>query len=242
MPLSLLGVAFLALVHLYARYLRFLDVIPRSRLLSIAGGMSVAYVFLRILPEIGNAQVRVGQEAGDLVQTDRYSIYLVAMLGLVIFYGLERLADRSRSEQFAERGENCPSPAVFWISIASYAIVNFLVGYLLYQREQQGAQRFALFFGAMAVWFIVNDYGIRAEHHDKYRMGGRWVLICAVFGGWIAAVVAPLPDLVISLALAFVGGGVVMNVLKEELPRERASSFWSFAAGAAGYGALLLSV
>lgn len=39
---------------------------------------------------------------------------------------------------------------------------------------------------------------------------------------------------------AFLGGGVVLNVLKEEVPSERQSRFWAFAAGAAGYAALLL--
>ena len=38
----------LALVHLFAGKLRFLHVIPRSRWLSMAGGASVAYVFLHL--------------------------------------------------------------------------------------------------------------------------------------------------------------------------------------------------
>jgi hypothetical protein len=33
---------------------------------------------------------------------------------------------------------------------------------------------------------------------------------------------------------------VVMNVLKEELPEERESSFWAFALGAAAYAGVLL--
>jgi hypothetical protein len=39
---------------------------------------------------------------------------------------------------------------------------------------------------------------------------------------------------------AFLAGGVVLNVLKEELPEERESRFWAFALGAASYTALLL--
>ena len=38
---------------------------------------------------------------------------------------------------------------------------------------------------------------------------------------------------------AFLGGGVVLNVLKEEVPSQRQSRFWAFAGGAAGYAALL---
>jgi hypothetical protein len=51
-----------------------------------------------------------------------------------------------------------------------------------------------------------------------------------------------VPQAVLSLVLAFVAGGVILNVLKEELPEERESRFWAFALGAAGYGALLLAI
>jgi hypothetical protein len=35
-------------------------------------------------------------------------------------------------------------------------------------------------------------------------------------------------------------GGVIMNVLKEELPEEHESRFWAFALGAALYSVILL--
>jgi hypothetical protein len=36
--------------------------------------------------------------------------------------------------------------------------------------------------------------------------------------------------------------GVIMNVLKEELPQERKSRFWAFAVGAGAYAAILLTL
>ena len=41
---------------------------------------------------------------------------------------------------------------------------------------------------------------------------------------------------------AFLAGGVVMNVLKEELPEERESRAWAFALGTALYTMLLLAL
>lgn len=41
-------------------------------------------------------------------------------------------------------------------------------------------------------------------------------------------------------AFAFLAGGMILNVLKEELPEERESRFTAFLSGAAGYAALLL--
>lgn len=44
--------AIMATIHIFAGRLRFLDVIPRSRWLSMAGGAAVAYIFVHLLPEL----------------------------------------------------------------------------------------------------------------------------------------------------------------------------------------------
>ena len=41
---------------------------------------------------------------------------------------------------------------------------------------------------------------------------------------------------------AFLAGGVILNVIKEELPEEQESLFWAFALGAALYTVLLLTL
>lgn len=242
MTAALVAALGLAIVHLLAGRLRFIDVIPRSRFLSFAGGMSVAYVFLRLLPDLARSQARVGYTVEQTLHIPRDPVYLVALIGVVTFYGLERLAETSRREQRIAHGQDCPSPIVFWLSIGSYGVVNFVVGYLLVYREGAGIGRLSLFFLAMALWFIVSDYALRSRHRDQYRMPGRWVLAAAIVAGWITATAAPVPDSVLSLALAFVAGGIVMNVLKEELPRERESAFWAFAVGAASYATLLMAI
>ena len=49
-----------------------------------------------------------------------------------------------------------------------------------------------------------------------------------------------LHPVAIGALFAILGGGVVLNVLKEELPENRESRFWAFALGATLYSALLL--
>jgi hypothetical protein len=46
-------------------------------------------------------------------------------------------------------------------------------------------------------------------------------------------------DVAVDVLFAFLAGGVILNVLKEELPEERQSRYLPFAAGAAVYAALL---
>jgi len=58
----------------------------------------------------------------------------------------------------------------------------------------------------------------------------------------VVGLVVELPEAAIAVLTAFLAGGVVLNVLKEEIPEERQSRFWAFALGAALYAALLLAL
>lgn len=63
----------------------------------------------------------------------------------------------------------------------------------------------------------------------------------AVLGGWAVGAVTEIPQVLVGFLFAFLAGGVVLNVLKEELPEERQSNFGAFALGTAGYALILLA-
>ncbi len=240
---SLLAAVGLAAVHLFSGRLRFLEGTPRSIWLSMAGGVSVAYVFVHLLPELAEGQEALAEalDAG-LAFLERH-VYLLALLGLIVFYGLERAAKTS------SRGRNRKASAgdraggdVFWVHIGSFAVYNLLVGYLLLHRIATGLEALVLFFIAMALHFLVNDYGLREDHKDLYTRAGRWVLAGAVFVGWLVGLGVEIPEAAIAVLTAFLSGGIILNVLKEELPRERESRFWPLALGAAVYAAILLAL
>ena len=221
---GLVALAF-ALVHLLGARLDFLRSSPRSLWLSAAGGVSVAYVFVHILPDLAAHQRRV--EEGGLLESIESHVWLIALAGLAAFYGLERLARRGR-------GDGC----VFGIHLGSFAAYNFLIGYLLLHREESGGLIF--YAAALGLHFLVNDQGLR-EHHGKGYHRYRWLLAGAPLAGWGLGAAFALPPLAITALFAFLAGGMILNVLKEELPENRESRFGAFAAGAAGYAALLLA-
>ena len=233
---ALVAVVVLATAHLAAPALGFVHVVPRSALLSAFGGVSVAYVFVHLLPEVADAQAAVEDGAPWFVAGLERHTWLLALLGLVVFYGLERLALSS-----GEDGET--APGAFWISTATFAAYNAVVGTLAVRRAEEGdVVELALFVLALGVHLVVNDIGLRAHHRRRYDRIGRPVLAAAVVVGWLVAVLVEVPDAAIGVAVALLAGGIVLNVVKEELPEERASRFVPFAAAATGYAALLLLV
>lgn len=228
------------MVHLFAGRLLFLDSIPRSRWLSFGSGISVAYIFVHLLPELAEGQRTLDQVDGPLMAALESHVWLVALSGLVVFYGIERVAKHARPAGMHGATDNGTGPMVFWLHIGSFAAYNVVIGYLLLHRAEEGVRNTLVFWFAMLLHFVVNDFGLRDHHRQDYTHVGRWVLAVAVVGGWFLGVGIELSEPVVAVLIAFIGGGVVLNVMKEELPEDRKSSFLSFAVGAAGYAAVLV--
>jgi zinc transporter ZupT len=223
-------------IHFAGRRFDFLGGTPRSIWLSLAGGISVAYVFVHILPELAAHQREVTERLSEGGPREALGshVYVVALAGLALFYGLERWLRCSKLD------EQKQSDDIFWIHLASFAIYNFLVGYLLVHREEQSVQGLSLFAFALGVHFIVNDQAFRKDHGRLYDKSGRWLLAAMPLAGWLAGVATEIDPLWLSAIFAFLAGSIVLNVLKEELPEDRESRFWAFAIGAAAYSTLLI--
>lgn len=232
----------LALVHLFAGRLRFLESIPRNRWLSFGSGVSVAYVFVHILPDLSEAQETITEGLSAELAFLEHHVYLLALLGLAIFYGLERAANVSRQRNQETGNGDVTSTGVFWLHMASFAIYNALIGYLLLHREVPGVTSLLFYAIAMALHFLVNDFGLREHHKKMYDKLGRWILAAAIIVGWAIGSGTELSKAAIALLFSFLAGSIVLNILKEELPEERESRFWAFALGATAYAALLLAL
>lgn len=241
----------LALVHAAARYLHLSAVITRNKWLSFGGGVSVAYVFVHVLPELSVGQAAIEDAQHVLVQELAYHAYLIALSGFALFHGLERWAVRARGDDdeadagitirsVDETNEETGHP-VFWAHLISYGLLNAIIGYLLVEHAHSG-DSVVLFTVAMGFHFLVNDDSLRRHHRKVYDDVGRWVLTAAVLAGWMLALVVDLQHYALMAAFAFVSGGVILNVIKEELPTDRKSRFDYFIVGAAVYAGLIIGL
>lgn len=232
----------LAAVHLGIGALEPLHRTPRSRWLSAAGGVAVAYVFLHILPELASHRRVFAEELGTSGEMAERLVYAVALAGLAAFYGLERTLEVSRSDPRSGQRGNLRevSAGAFWLHIGSFGIYNVIIGYLLLHREERGLWPLLIYGIAMALHFVTSDFGLREDHEARYDRVARWIIAAAVMGGWLLGVAVTVPEITIALLFAFLAGGIVLNVLKEELPEERESRFLPFLLGAAAYAGLLI--
>ncbi|GAA1757260.1 hypothetical protein [Kocuria aegyptia] len=233
-----LGVV-LAALHLGAPHIRKLPLVPERYTASFAGGLAVAYVFLHLLPEIAEGNEAVGEALSDVLDPTpllELGIFLVALAGFTVFYGLERLARR----QGPNRRGSGESPGVYWLHLGSFLIYNGLITYTMALRVRTGLLFAVLFTVAMGLHFILTDRGLEEHYPHRFRATGRVLLAAALLTGWVlGAIAAPTSTLLVSLLTALLGGSILLNVFKEEIPADRDSSFGWFCVGLVLYAGLL---
>ncbi len=210
--------------------------------LSFSGGISVSYVFIHIFPELSNAQNEIAKMDNPIVDYLDYHIYLISLIGFILFYGLDSAARISTAKNIRYNNKNYAEGNVFLVHLVSFTIYNFQIGYFLLHRETSGLKSLIFFFTAMATHIMVNDYSLRNHFKNNYLKSGRWILSAAVLSGWLCGVFFDVQKLILDIMFAFIAGGMILNIIKEELPDERQSKFFGFATGCVVYSILLLVI
>lgn len=239
-PLSFIFISILAAVTLTAGSSQlWLERIPRRYWASLAGGVSIAYVFVEFLPELVEAQEAFDESAAPWIVFFERHVYVLALLGLILFYGLEKLAVGSRARNRQGGGLDCTGPGVFWVHVSGYAVYNALLGYLLQHSIEEWVLCLLLTI-ALALHLAISALNLREHHKGSYDQVGRWILAGSLITGWVLGQISALDILTLSIVIALVAGVLILTVLNEELPSERESDFWSFLGGAAVFTSLLL--
>jgi hypothetical protein len=226
-------VAGLALVQLGSGRITSSGLLMNRAWLSFSGGMAVGYVFLHLLPELSAEQAILAEEWGKVALAG-YAIYFTALVGLTLFFTVERIC--SIVHQAGRHGA-----AEAALHYGSFVIFNVVIGYVSIQRAELGIGVLLLFFGAIGPHILLNTYGLQDVHEDKMWIG-RWALTLALLVGWGLGALLQLPAAAQSFLFAFLAGGIILNALKEELPAENESRLWAFLVGLIVYGAIIFMI
>lgn len=211
----------------------------RRRWVSAAAGISVAYVFVDVLPELAAQSEAVRKLADESAWFIEQRVYFLALLSFVVMYGIEHIVlsqRRHRKGNGAVEGRD----AVYWLHLGGFAAYSLLIGYLLIERAERGSLSLALYAMAMAVHFVVVNHALAEEHGEVYRRHGHRVLALAVWAGWGLGSVVEIGEIAFARLFALLAGGVVITSLKAELPDERAGRFWPFCLAAMLFALVLM--
>ncbi len=227
--IALIATLFLVLFHYLSPW--FANHLPgRGRaFVSFSGGVAVAYVFLHMLPDLVEYNKPIGKyllSHAWLTPFTELFIYMIALLGFLIYYGFDVLAERYCE---TERDDSW----IYGLHLAMFCLYNFLITYTMSLRALSSIIATIVFTFAMALHFVLTDRKFCRFYAIKFNHLGRFLLICALLIGWLCSVIFdPVNVLVSALMLAFLSGSVLLNVFREELPRAGLANYTWFSLGA----------
>lgn len=207
----------------------------RGSILSFGGGMSAAYVFVHVMPELHDARHALVESVSVSLRYEGMAIYFLALVGFLLFYGLEHHSNRLRETN--EAGETGPS---FKLDISGFAAYVWLMAYLLVNHFGDSPVSISLYATALTFHFLALENTLRHEHGAAYERIGRFVLAGMALLGWGMGLLFALPNHVLALLVAFISGAIIMNSLIMELPSEKGGRFGPFMVGGLVYGLILL--
>lgn len=237
--IACIATAVLSLVLLLSAKIDALRSTPRSRALSFAGGVAVTYIFLKLLPELTRAQQSMMEQQPTAAWLRSHLLFLVALAGVAIIFGIERAAKRTKAER-AEQGEEKRSASwVFALHTLLMAVYVAFIAYLMFHQESTGGV--AVLGVVMTLHFSGIAVALADDYRSLYTTTGRWVLAVAVIAGGAIGYYGKLPDMTHDLVLSTLAGAVIFSAIKEEIPPEKQSRFWAFGIGVIAATALLWS-
>jgi hypothetical protein len=226
LAIAFISVTIFALVHLLSQKLFKLTPKAHASILSLGGGLAISYVFIDLFPKLAIGDLVVQNTLPYLAR----HVYVLALIGFLLFYIVDK------GESILNKKES------FWLSLSSYALFNFFVGYAVTDKDNPEVRPLILFTIALALHYFAIDYSLCKAHEKVYNAIGKWILIASLYFGWFLGTVVTLPAALVALVSAFIGGGVIMNVIRHELPGNTPHTMRTFIAASVLYTIILLAI
>ncbi|HRE42139.1 MAG TPA: hypothetical protein PLG90_12495 [Ignavibacteria bacterium] len=232
----------IVLIHINAHRLFYFKNIHKKFWISFAGGISVAYVFVHIFPELATGQNYLKNLNEPLLSFFDYHIYLISLAGFMIFYGIEHYAYTSRKNNDYHNQLDTTENHIYFIHTLLYFLFNFLIAYIIADENFSGTSQRLLFWFAMFTHLLIVDYNSFEYHRYLYNKYTRWVFSAAIISGWFVGVLFNVHHAVMLIMFAFLSGGIILNIIREEIPEQRQSNYIGFLTGAIVYSIILIFI
>lgn len=204
--------------------------LEKRNALSCGAGASLAYIFIHVLPELGEG--RESFKDGVEGYFEGLEIYFVSLLGVIVFYSLHHISRKGHGTEKASLS--------FWLSIIGFAFYTGLVGYSAAHGAADSSSALTFFTIAFGGHFLSVDHMLIEQHKGIYLKRGRWVMGAMPILGWLVAELLPSPEWILALSFAFIAGSVMINSAIQEIEEGAEGQLSAFIGGAVVYTALLL--
>ena len=181
-----------------------------ERQAAFGGGLSVAYVFLHLIPSLDASHELVGAR-----------IYFVALLGFVVFYGLDVFFQPPRHTH----------PTKYHTYLATFFLYDGLMVFTLGLDLPPTPILTAVFAISLATDVLSTDLELQRDYGARFVKSGRWVLIAGVACGYALSLVRRPHPLALDILTAVLAGFMIYHTSSGVFPVSTRSRFPAFLAG-----------
>lgn len=221
--------------HFVSPYLKEIKTLKPYIITSFASGLTVAYVFLHMLPSLVESHAHIHTL---LLKTEHMGpfkdliVFITALIGFDVFYFTDRyVTNELQSEQTSDS---------FKLHLTLYCIYNFLITYTLKLEDEAALTNAILFVIAIGLHFILSDNFFKRHYPKRFNWHAKVILAVALLIGWLSSFIFYPGQLFIpALMTAALSGAVLYNAFTEEITLTRQTSITAFFIGTAIMGTLL---
>jgi len=213
----------------------------KRKVLSFGAGVTIAYVFVHLLPELEAAREVLGRnEARMALPFPALRVYLAALIGFMLFYGLGHMVDWSRKPAGSEATPGEENRLHRSLHVGAFLPYVWLVGYLAVRSLEEGTTSITLYAVALGLHFLSLDFSFFKEYGSWYKRSARYAFAVAPLAGWTVGMFVGFSLFFTAALLGFLAGGIIMNATVSELPKEKEGRILWFFFGGTFYTVLLI--
>lgn len=233
---SLIIIFSIVIVHISSPYMKFLYSKERSPWLSLSSGVALSYVFVYLLPKLARMQSERDFILTRIEVLDSTIIWILALSGLLAFYVLGWVSEPS------VKTEGINKDRTLILQVLGYGAYYTQLGYLAVDIPLPGWSGILLTIVILSLHIMGLNHGLRHAHPKRFDKLLRWIFSGALFLGWVIHLMVDDLTKRISLWDAFIGGGIILIALNNELRHQSQTSYAALLTGALGTTLAILIV
>ena len=193
----------LGIIHFYSEKLKPPDGANRYRVISFAAGISIAYLFLSLLPHTYDAARHL-----------KNFIFIFLLLGFVLFHVAEKfIYKHADKKKLAKELKEVHSISFFFY--------HFLIGIVLYDMVRAHIFEGLLFSVPIALHSALSTASLSQIHGDiRESFGTKILLSSSTILGVIFALFVSIPEFLDNIFVSMIAGILLYIIVKEFLPEK----------------------
>lgn len=218
------GIVVLLMAATYILYPRFEKAASayRHQWIPFTGGVAIGYVFLYLLPKLSDYtnSITVDGVQGVWEILD-YRVYLYGLAGFTFYY----FVDQYRTHE--DRDHLLPEI----LQGGGFFIYSMLSGYVIANWSRPGLIPVLLAGSILTLHMLAVNYQVRKWNSRVFDNYFRWLFALALIIGWCVGTFLTIPKELEIIITGILAGGIITNIMNEELPDQEPHKIRPFIAG-----------